>query len=81
MRSIFKCACGNVSLTENGNRCPICGDLLVKFSLPSIEPQPSRVDLKRVMYGSWRRMPVCRHRRCDLFGMFDVTETIKGGKA
>jgi len=51
MRSIFKCACGNVSLTENGNRCPICGDLLVKFSLPSIEPQPSRVDLKRVLYG------------------------------
>ena len=51
MRSIYKCACGNVSLTENGNRCPICGDLLVKFSLPSIEPQPSRVDLKRVMYG------------------------------
>ena len=51
MRSIFKCACGNVSLTENRNRCPICGDLLVKFSLPSIEPQPSRVDLKRVMYG------------------------------
>ena len=51
MRSIFKCACGNVSLTENGNRCPICGDLLVKFSLPSIEPQPSRVDLKRIMYG------------------------------
>ena len=51
MRSIFKCACGNVSLTENGNRCPICDDLLVKFSLPSIEPQPSRVDLKRVMYG------------------------------
>ena len=51
MRSIFKCTCGNVSLTENGNRCPICGDLLVKFSLPSIEPQPSRVDLKRVMYG------------------------------
>ena len=51
MRSIFKCACGNVSLTENGNRCPICGDLLVKFSLPSIEPQPSRIDLKRVMYG------------------------------
>jgi hypothetical protein len=40
-----------VSLTENGNRCPVCGDLLVKFSLPSIEPQPSRVDLKRVMYG------------------------------
>ena len=51
MRSIYKCACGNVSLTENGNRCPICGDLLVKFSLPSIEPQPSRVDVKRVMYG------------------------------
>lgn len=51
MRSIYKCACGNVSLTENGNRCPICGDLLVKFSLPSIEPQPSIVDLKRVMYG------------------------------
>ena len=51
MRSIYKCACGNVSLTENGNRCPICGDLLVKFSLPSIEPQPSRVDLKRIMYG------------------------------
>ena len=51
MRSIFKCACGNVSLTENGNRCPICGDLLVKFSLPSIEPQPSRVDLKRILYG------------------------------
>jgi len=51
MRSIYKCACGNVSLTENGNRCPICGDLLVKFSLPSIEPQPSRIDLKRVMYG------------------------------
>ena len=51
MRSIYKCACGNVSLTENGNRCPICGDLLVKFSLPSIEPQPSRIDLKRIMYG------------------------------
>ena len=51
MMSIYKCACGNVSLTENGNRCPICGDLLVKFSLPSIEPQPSRVDFKRVMYG------------------------------
>ena len=51
MRSIYKCACGNVSLTENGNRCPVCGDLLVKFGLPSIEPQPSRVDLKRVMYG------------------------------
>ena len=51
MRSIYKCACGNVSLTENGNRCPVCGGLLVKFSLPSIEPQPSRVDLKRVLYG------------------------------
>ena len=51
MRSIYKCACGNVSLTENGNIGPVCGDLLVKFSLPSIEPQPSRVDLKRVMYG------------------------------
>lgn len=51
MRSIYKCACGNVSLTENGSRCPICGDLLVKFSLPSIEPQPSRIDFKRIMYG------------------------------
>ena len=51
MRSIYKCACGNVSLTENGNICPVCGDLLVKFSLPSIEPQPSRVDLKRILYG------------------------------
>jgi len=51
MRSIFKCACGNVSLTENGNRCPVCGDLLVKFSLPSIEPRPSRVDARRVLYG------------------------------
>lgn len=51
MRSIYKCACGNVSLTENGNRCPICGDLLVKFSLPSIEPRRTGIDLKRIMYG------------------------------
>ncbi|KFO67869.1 hypothetical protein ER57_08060 [Smithella sp. SCADC] len=51
MRSIYKCACGNVSLTENGNRCPVCGDLLVRFDFPSIEPRPSRVDARRVLYG------------------------------
>ena len=49
---IFKCSdCNRISLTENRFRCPLCGGHLVGFKLPSIEPQPSRVDLKRVLYG------------------------------
>ena len=52
MTMIFKCSdCNRISLTENRFRCPLCGGHLVGFKRPSIEPQPSRVDLKRIMYG------------------------------
>jgi DNA-directed RNA polymerase subunit RPC12/RpoP len=49
---IYKCAdCNRISLTENRFRCLLCGGHLVGFKRPSIEPQPSRVDLKRILYG------------------------------
>ena len=52
MTMIFKCSdCNRISLTENRFRCPTCGGHLVGFKRPSIEPRPSRVDLKRIMYG------------------------------
>lgn len=49
---IYKCAdCNAVSCVENNFRCQSCGGQLVGFSLPSIEPRPSRIDFKRIMYG------------------------------